>query len=152
MYGQADDSLAGVGTSFDALSEDIFSTYLPKIQQGTDIAFSGNKGIKILIETALESIDDQFAITLENGIDTMEGIQSATNDAVDDIAKHLTQYEVDTKEAVEAAGNSIDDFIDDSVEDARSVTQGLNDDTNDFKITLTSLKLEITKTMTELDR
>ena len=150
MYNQADGSLIGIGTSFGNLSDDIFSTHLPKIQQGTDLAFSGNEGVQGLVKTALRSIDDQFEITQSSGIGTMEAIQNATNDAVDDISKHLQTYETETQQAVEKAGDSIDTFVDDSVKDARTEVEGLDKDSKNFKTTLGQLKTEITNNKNEL--
>lgn len=152
MQGQVTGVLGNINTSFGTLSDNIFDTYLPKIKQGTDLNFAGNEGIKKIIGDVLLSIDDQFVITQNNSIRSMTTIKKATETAVDEMAEHITQYEKNVKDAVKAAGSSIKTFVDDSVNEARTETQGLDADSKEFKKTLKELKKEITDNATAIEK
>lgn len=147
MAGQVDNALngkKGLGFSVGSFADQA-GIHLSKIPQGTKEYILSETGMKGLITTALGSINEEFEVTQEFGIGSMESIQESSDEAVDEIGKHIEDYKEKMKKAVKETGDGLGTFADDSVAAAKEATDTLAESAETFKTNLSELNTEIGK-------
>lgn len=93
----------------------------------------------------LDSIDDRFALMVNNTLVGVEQINDSVADAFDDLKDYIEEYGEKTKDVLEECGDSYDTFVTDSLDYANERTIELQSNFAEFTTQISEFTQIITK-------
>jgi hypothetical protein len=95
-------------------------------------------------------VDARFNVTRKNAVSDADTIRSTIETAMTELGTALDDYQIKTDAALSAMGTSYDTFIKDSLDEAKTATDELNESNEEFVSTLNELIGEITDCTIEI--
>lgn len=126
---------------------------LETIKQGTIDTTKGEKGIQGIIADVIGSIDENFNLSKENTLASVEEIDEGINKAYNNISGeggYLDQYRNKTEETLDSAGDSYDSFTENSLNYTTEQLGILIETTDVWKEDLDTLNSVINDSASEL--